>query len=64
MLGRRQSKVGVKAKGPNIPLASVLPIADPVQVRAQVRNGVGECWEASFSAPRRNDSDRFSAKSD
>ncbi len=57
-------KITLKGRGFHLPLAGSLPLGEPVSVRAQIRNGVGECWEASYSEAQTNDSDRFRAKSD
>ena len=56
-----RAQVVVKAKGENIP-APPLPFTLPVVVQMQAANG--QCWEATYSTPKRNDAFRFDAKGD
>ena len=39
-----------------------LPLASPVRV--QLLNAEGDCWEALYSTPKLDLSDRFDARSD
>ena len=55
-------RLSVKGKGLNLPLPA-LPMTPPVTVRL-VRSDSPICWEATFSSPRRNDGQQFTAKSD
>jgi hypothetical protein len=41
-----------------------LPLAGGNDVTAQLHATGGACWEASFSAPRRNDARTYNARSD
>ena len=53
-----------KARGANLPLPA-LPLSEDPGLTAQILNGDGECWSASFSAPaRKNKKARFLDSSD
>jgi len=56
-----KARISLKAGGANLSLPT-LPLATPLRV--QLRNTSGVCWEATFSAPRKNDAKHFTAKSD
>ncbi len=56
-----KAKITLKGKGAELDGPS-LPLQTPVLV--QVSNSLGECWEASYSTPRTNDSTQFKAKND
>jgi hypothetical protein len=52
----------IKGKGVFLQMPA-LPVSEPVTV--QLRNSVGSCWEAVYSAPSlKNDSTRYDDKSD
>jgi cysteine-rich repeat protein len=52
----------VKAKGASLDLA--LPLGATPNVVTQLRNSSGECWGATYTAPKKNTSTGFTAKSD
>ena len=57
-----KAKITVKGKGGN-PVIPALPVAQPITV--QIVNGGGACWEATFTAPaKQNQSDGFKDKAD
>jgi uncharacterized delta-60 repeat protein len=58
-----KAKIVVKGKGATLALPT-LPIAEPLAVRVQLKNGVGQCWEATYSTALRNDAGQLKAKSD
>jgi uncharacterized delta-60 repeat protein len=58
-----KAKITLKGKGADLPLPA-LPLAGTPAVRVQLKNGVGECWEASYSTPIRNSATLFKARSD
>jgi hypothetical protein len=60
--GDGKAKVQAKGKGGLLSLPALPLVGTPI--RAQLVNGDGKCWEATYSNPSRNDSDRFKAKSD
>jgi len=51
----------VKAAMGTIPMPP-LPLTPPVRVQMQASNG--ECWEATYSAPLKNDPSLFQARAD
>ena len=53
--------VQVQARGENLPMPS-LPLTPPVTV--QLVSEAGDCWSATYSAPTRNDAEKFQAKPD
>jgi hypothetical protein len=53
--------VKLKARSRGLALPA-LPLVPPV--RAQLRSRAGACWEATYSLPKRNDINSFTAKSD
>ena len=55
-----KAQIKMKGRGARLELPS-LPLSPPVV--AQLK-GAGGCWGAVYSAPKRNDSSRFDAKSD
>ena len=56
---RAGSKLKLKAKGKGIALPN-LPVAQDGEVRLQVRNDLGTCWEARYEAPAsKSDTGRF-----
>jgi hypothetical protein len=57
-----RAKANVKGKGAGLAMPA-LGLDGPVTARL-VRIGTGACWEATFSAPTRNDAATFKAKSD
>ena len=57
-----RAKANVKGKGAGLGMPT-LGFTTPVTSRV-VRIGTGACWEATFSAPIRNDATTFKAKSD
>jgi hypothetical protein len=57
-----KSKLQAKGKGGLLALPQLPLVGAPI--RAQLINGDGKCWEATYSTPSRNDGDRFKAKSD
>jgi hypothetical protein len=59
---RAKAKAKVKGKGLGLAMQA-LGLDAPVTARL-VRIGTGACWEATFSAPTRNDATTFKAKSD
>ena len=56
-----KAKITVKGKGANLALPG-LSLTTPVRV--QVLRSMSTCWEATFSAASRNDSEVFKARSD
>jgi hypothetical protein len=48
--GARQSKIVIQGKGEGLSLPS-LPLDQDQTVVAQLKNDLGQCWEARFSAP-------------
>ncbi len=57
-------RLSVKGKGKGLNLSMpALPMTPPVTVRL-ARSDSPICWEATFSSPRRNDGQQFTAKSD
>jgi hypothetical protein len=59
---RRQGEAAGEGKGGLLSLPRCPLVGTPV--RAQMVNSDGKCWEATYSNPSRNDSDRFKSKSD
>lgn len=64
-----KAKHTVKGKGPLLVLpgenaAAPLPLATPIQVRAQLKHRFGRCWEASYSSAVRNDATTLQLRSD
>ena len=57
-----RAKANLKGKGSGLAMPA-LGLDGPVTARL-VRIGTGACWEATFSAPTRNDATTFKAKSD
>jgi hypothetical protein len=57
-----RAKANLKGKGTGLAMPA-LGLDAPVTARL-VRIGTGACWEATFSAPTRNDATTFKAKSD
>ncbi len=57
-----RAKIVAKGRGANLALPSLPVVGMPL--RAQLVNGAGTCWEASYSAVLHNDSTRLKAKSD
>jgi hypothetical protein len=58
-----QAKVIVQGKGGELPLPS-LPLAQDPTVTVQLRNTIGQCWEAEYTTAVRNEPGLFNAKSD
>jgi hypothetical protein len=56
-----KAKIIVKGKGANVEMPT-LPLAPPVTVQLQATTG--ECWEAVYSTPSKNDASQFKAKAD
>lgn len=56
-----KAKITAKGKGVNLDMPP-LPLAGPVRV--QLKNTGGACWEATYSAPLKNDAAQFKAKAD
>ena len=54
----------VRADGEFVMSSTALPMSAEPNVTAQLRNAVGGCWGADYARPLRNDSARFTAKSD
>ena len=54
----------VKASAEFVVPTSALPMSVDPKVTAQLRNVAGGCWGADYVTPARNDSERFTAKSD
>ena len=58
-----RATIGVKGKDFFLPLPDVpTPLAPPILV--QLQGDQGQCWEATFSAPSRNDGEQLRARSD
>jgi hypothetical protein len=57
-----KAQVQLKGKGALLP-DPPLPISDP-PVRVQLVNGVGRCWEATYSTTLRNDGQQLKARAD
>ena len=57
-----RAKANVKGKGAGLAMPA-LGLDGPVTARL-VRIGTNACWQATFSAPTRNDATTFKAKSD
>jgi hypothetical protein len=53
------AKISVKGKGVNLPVPA-LPLTPPVTAQLQASNGT--CWDAVYSEPAADDTQRFSAK--
>ena len=54
-----RARITLKGKGPLLRLPT-LPFAQQSRVIVQLKNGVGQCWEADYSAPaERNDAGGF-----
>ncbi len=58
-----KAHVQVKGKGTGLALPS-LPLHHDPGVTVQLKNNLGECWEADFSTATRSDATEFKAKSD
>jgi CSLREA domain-containing protein len=56
-----KARITVKGKGANLGLPA-LPLSIPVRMQL-LRSGAPTCWEATFTAPRRNDAAGFDARS-
>lgn len=56
-----KAKIVAKGKGVNVDMP-VLPLAVPARV--QLKNTAGGCWEATFSAPKKNEVGKFSGHAD
>lgn len=56
-----KASIKVTGKGTNL-LVPALPLQPKVTV--QLKSSGGECWEATYSAPTKNDATQFKAKSD
>jgi len=54
----------VKASGEFVAPTTTLPMSADPKVTAQLRNAVGGCWGSDYMTPSRDDSERFTAKSD
>ena len=59
--GPGKGKLGVKGKGANLDMPG-LPLSNSVSVQL-LRGGTSTCWEATYTAPSRNDMFQFKAKS-
>ncbi len=59
------AKISASGKGANLAMP-VLPIAVPagLPLIVQLKNTAGVCWEATYSAPTKNDAGQFRARSD
>ena len=55
----QKTRIKLKGKGSRLPIEG-LPFGLPV--RAQLQNTAGDCWEATYGTPRKNDSTTFKAK--
>ena len=53
----------VKASAEFVAPTTTLPMSADPKVTAQLRNAVGGCWGADYMTPLRDDSERFTAKS-
>ncbi len=54
-----RSKMQVRAQGDGL-APPALPLAQGPQLTVQLKNDVGQCWEATYAAPaKRNDAERF-----
>jgi hypothetical protein len=61
--GPGTAHISLKASGLNLDLPP-LPFQQDTKVTFQLRNDLGECWDADYSTATRNDTDNFKAKSD
>jgi hypothetical protein len=55
-----RAAIRVDGRGTNLDMPP-LPIAS-LPVTVQLQNSDGSCWEATFSVPRKNQTDQFRAK--
>jgi hypothetical protein len=61
--GPGTAHISLKATGLNLALP-VLPLQQDPTVTLQLRNDLGECWDADYSTAQRNEVGNFKAKSD
>jgi len=57
-----RAKIGLKAKGENVPLPALEALVFPLRVQLQARNG--NCWEATYGSAVVQTSGRIKAASD
>jgi cysteine-rich repeat protein len=60
-----KATAAAKAKGELLALGGTLPLASPVQLRVQLRNAAGTCWQARYLSDgvRKNAPDVFAGRS-
>lgn len=56
-----RGKVAARGRGGDLDLPD-LPIPDDEDVRVQLHNSEGRCWDTLFTDPRRNTEDRYDAR--